>query len=76
MPSLHIPSWGEGNGQGPSTPQGSDQLDISRTSSRNKLAASPHFRLQRQRTETDALLAAQHDEEDFADSDGLYPPHW
>src|ERR1700744_1490891 len=47
---------------------------ISRTTSRNKLSASPHFRLQRQRTETDALLAAQHDEEDFADSDGLYPP--
>ncbi|KIW66858.1 hypothetical protein PV04_06150 [Phialophora macrospora] len=54
---------------------GSSSAPISRTTSRNKLSSSPHFRLQRQRTETDALLAAQHDEEDYADSDGLYPPH-
>ncbi|EXJ85892.1 hypothetical protein A1O1_06261 [Capronia coronata CBS 617.96] len=33
------------------------------------------FRLNSQRTETEALLASQHDEEDHADSDGLYPPH-
>lgn len=36
---------------------------------------SHQFRLNRQRTETEALLASQHDEEDVADSDGLYPPH-
>lgn len=33
------------------------------------------FRLNRQRTEHEALLASQHDEEGFADSDGLYPPN-
>ncbi|KAH0845138.1 hypothetical protein AYO21_01601 [Fonsecaea monophora] len=38
-------------------------------------AFSAQFRLNRQRGETEALLATQHDEEDFADSDGLYPPH-
>ncbi|KAJ9498444.1 hypothetical protein H2202_006131 [Exophiala xenobiotica] len=36
---------------------------------------SHQFRLNRQRTETEALLASQHDEEEVADSDGLYPPH-
>jgi hypothetical protein len=39
----------------------------------------PRIRLNRTRTytynETDALLSAQHDEEEFADSDGLYPPN-
>ncbi|EXJ85226.1 hypothetical protein A1O3_05901 [Capronia epimyces CBS 606.96] len=33
------------------------------------------FRLNSQRSETEALLASQYDEEDQADSDGLYPPH-
>lgn len=36
---------------------------------------SRQFYLNRQRTETEALLASQHDEEDYADSDGLYPPN-
>lgn len=38
-------------------------------------AFTRQFRLNSQRTETEALLASQHDEEDHADSDGLYPPH-
>ncbi|KAK4939617.1 hypothetical protein LTR10_020117 [Elasticomyces elasticus] len=47
--------------------------------SRNRPSASRGFsrqyRMNLQRTEMEALLASQHDEEDMADSDGLYPPH-
>jgi hypothetical protein len=45
----------------------------SRTSSTRGF--SQQFRLNRQRTETEALLSSQHEEEGHADSDGLYPPH-
>ncbi|KIX04585.1 uncharacterized protein Z518_05455 [Rhinocladiella mackenziei CBS 650.93] len=47
----------------------------SRPTSSTPRGFSQQFRLNRQRTETEALLASQHDEEDHADSDGLYPPH-
>ena len=57
------------------THPGSSSNPLSRTTTRSKISRSHFFRLNRQRTETDALLAAQHDEEEFADSDGLYPPH-
>lgn len=36
---------------------------------------SHQFRLNRQRTETEALLESRHDQEGLADSDGLYPPN-
>ncbi|KAL2412550.1 hypothetical protein ABEF91_000753 [Exophiala dermatitidis] len=47
------------------------------TSSSHVFGIPRKFRLNSQRTETEALLASQHDqdEEDHADSDGLYPPH-
>ena len=49
---------------------------LSRTASgRSKISPSHLFPPNRERTETDTLLSTQHDEEDVADSDGLYPPH-
>ncbi|KIW95524.1 uncharacterized protein Z519_04109 [Cladophialophora bantiana CBS 173.52] len=90
MPSLSSPTSRTGadntntnNNPAPPrpTPSKSKSSSSSLLSSRRRTgggkgsAFSHQFRLNRQRTETEALLATQHDEEDFADSDGLYPPH-
>ncbi|KAI1616583.1 hypothetical protein EDD36DRAFT_429474 [Exophiala viscosa] len=47
----------------------------SRTRPSSSRGFSRQYRMNLQRTEMEALLASQHDEEDMADSDGLYPPH-
>ncbi|KIY00971.1 uncharacterized protein Z520_03637 [Fonsecaea multimorphosa CBS 102226] len=58
-----------------STSSSSRRQRSRRPASSNGGGFSAQFRLNRQRSETERLLATQHDEEDFADSDGLYPPH-
>ncbi|OAL32606.1 hypothetical protein AYO20_07916 [Fonsecaea nubica] len=86
MPSPSSPTAGNANGgdhararPAPSKNKSSSSTSSRRQRRRRKPAAgsafSAQFRLNRQRGETEALLATQHDEEDFADSDGLYPPH-